>query len=359
MGGSFLFSVIIDTYYRPVLLREAVEGLFRQTYDKLEIILVNNGATPETIEYLYEIEAQDKRVKLVHFKENQYRPRDAHRIIRVCYNAGLQAATGDYVFHQADDDLMADDYVEKMVALFKGNSECTTAAGIPVSIDIQGNVMDTGPPTPNIRPRYMPGHLVALDHLRGGTMFSAPGDIFTFKRDVLLQAGGFHVALELSHIYGIVPFGVTGFDETAVFYWRRHEGQLHKQLDASGNVFMRETLSLLKDWDIERRWQVFGPDVAKEVVTRIPDSAIDSAATWFVINLYHLRPVGSLRIACTCYRLPGFWPKIPGILWQRRREPFWPLLVFGKRVLRALFALLPPTASLPFRLQALRRRVTR
>ena len=66
-----VFTVIIDTYFRPALLKEAVAALFRQTYDNLEIILVNNGATPETVEYLHEVAALDKRGKLVHFEENQ------------------------------------------------------------------------------------------------------------------------------------------------------------------------------------------------------------------------------------------------------------------------------------------------
>lgn len=44
------------------------------------------------------------------------------------------------------------------------------------------------------------------------TMYTAPGTIFTIKRDVLIQTGGFHRAMEDGHLYGIVPFGITGFD---------------------------------------------------------------------------------------------------------------------------------------------------
>ena len=43
-----VFTAIMCTYNRPALLMEAVGALRRQTYENLEIILINNGGTPET-----------------------------------------------------------------------------------------------------------------------------------------------------------------------------------------------------------------------------------------------------------------------------------------------------------------------
>ena len=165
-------------------------------------------------------------------------------MVHTCYNAGLRAATGDYVWYQSDDDWIADDYAEKMVRLFQENAECITAAGLPVAGGAGGEGVEAGRRKTNLRPRYMPGHEVALDYLRGGKMFSAPGSILTIKRDVLVKAGGFHRCLEWSQLFGIVPFGVTGFDESALFYWRRHEGQLNKQLSARGWLGNEDTFSL-------------------------------------------------------------------------------------------------------------------
>ena len=305
--SDHVFTIIMDTYYRPTLLKEAVEALFRQTYDNLEIILVNNGATPETIEYLHEVAALDQRVKLVHFKENQFSFDEPLKMIRVCFNAGLEVATGDYVWYQSDDDIIADDYAEKMIALFKGNPDCITAAGLPVSVDINGNVRKDMVRSENFRPRYMSGHLMALDSLRKGKMFSAPGTIFTIKREVLVKAGGYHSMVELSQLYGIVPFGVTGFDETAILYWRRHPGQLNKMLNKRGHVFAPLEISLLRDWQIEKRWQVFGRDVAREVVTTITKNIWTGPALWFYINLFFLRARASLRIIRQSWKYLYFW----------------------------------------------------
>src|SRR5262245_30405415 len=115
--------------------------MLRQTYPHIQVIIVNNGAVPEVRDYITHIEQKDSRVKIVHFKENQYREHDPGFMNKVCLNAGLQAAAGDFVWYQSDDDLMADDYVQKMVALFEGNPACTSAAGYVKDIDSAGRLL--------------------------------------------------------------------------------------------------------------------------------------------------------------------------------------------------------------------------
>ena len=362
MNKKNLFTVIMDTYYRPELLKDAVNAVFRQTHENIELILVNNGATSETVDYLLELAELDRRVKLVHFKENQYSVDDPLKMLDICLNAGLRVATGEYIWYQSDDDFMADDYVEKIVRLFVDNPECTTAAGIPVPIDSCGNIINTGPRRNNIRSRYMSGHIMALDSLRGGKMFGAPGTIFTIKRDVLVESGGFHRNLEQSHLYGIVPFGITGFDETAIFYWRRHDGQLNKQLALSGKIWINELHDWLDSWDINRKWQVFGTDTADEVTNTLVQRQANNTAHWFSFYLLE----GQLSI---CYRM------FRNMINSRNRldillalpQKFWPLLsrkfvwrmrVLLKSVILAVFRLLPSDLTLPSKLNKLRARLT-
>lgn len=232
-----LVSVIIDTYYRPELLKRAVNCILEQTYLKIELIIVNNGATPETIEYLSELEKQDKGVVFVHFKENQFSWDDPHMLVRICWNAGLEAATGDIIFYQADDDWVAFDFIERMVKLFVDNPKCTTAIGRVVNSLYDGTILNMYPVTE--REKYIDGHLVALDFLNGTHKLVQPnpGHSFVIKRDILIKQGGFQDIFEYHQMLGIVPFGDTGFDPEALMFWGRGPEQLNVKLNNLNSFF--------------------------------------------------------------------------------------------------------------------------
>ena len=318
--GSLKFTIILHTYNRPGFLRQSASAVLEQTYDNLEIILINNGATVETRELLHELESKDKRIRLLHFKENQYSPSDPHKIVSVCYKPALEMSTGNYIWAQDDDDIIAMDYIEKMVTLFQGNADCSSASGLVLSIDAKGDIMEGSKyRASNYRPRYMPGHILALDVLKGSSvMYGYPGQIFSFKRNTLLKYGGFHKAYEYHDIYGIVPFDITGFDETAYFYWRRHEGQLNKALSVQGWVATKEIFSLANNLDREGKWKIYGNDTAKYLVKKIKDDQAENAAYWFALNLFSLRIKASMTTLRDIWFYPKFWLCLPKALLQTR-----------------------------------------
>ena len=93
MAGEPLVSVVIPTYNREPMLREAVESVFAQTYANWELIVVDDGSTDGTTAYL---DALGPRARVIH---------QAHSgnpaLLR---NLGIGAATGQYVaFLDADD----------------------------------------------------------------------------------------------------------------------------------------------------------------------------------------------------------------------------------------------------------------
>jgi len=315
-----LFTVIIHTYNRPEFLRETMEAILNQTYDNLEIIIIDNGSTEKTKEYLYEYKTRDKRVNLLRFEKNKFRWDDPHLSIDVCYNAALKMSTGDYIWHQEDDDIISEDYIEKMVNLFNGHSECISAAGLAVNMDSEGNIEQNEiySRKSNYRSRYMPGHLLALQSLnKKNILFKAPGQIFSFKREALLRYGGFHRAYPQHQIYGIVPFGVTGFDETAHFFWRKHKEQLNLVLLSRGWIGTKELFSMITDLSIEDKWKVFGEDTAKYVVTQIERNQTRTAAVCFVMNLFDFKIKGSLYILRDIWYKSYFWLFITGFILRR------------------------------------------
>ena len=149
-------------------------------------------------------------------------------------------------------------------------------------------------------------------------MFSAPGSIFSFRKDALIKYGGFHRAGEISHLCGLVPFGITGFDEEAIFYPRSHGGQLNKELYRRGWVGMKEGSSMLNDFNIKERWSVFGEDVAGYVVSRVSSIILGPAAPCTVICLFTFNFRGAVRSLSDSFWKLNYWKALPKAIWQHK-----------------------------------------
>ena len=263
-----IFTISIDVFHGLNFFQQAIENIRNQTYKNLEIIISNNGASSEIQKFIASQSEIDSRIRVINYKENIFDFNDPELRTFVICNDALEIAKGDYFFYQSYDDLLAIDYVEKMVKLFNEDNNCMSAAGIPISIYEDNSIgedelinRDT-----NLRPRFMQGHELVLDFINSGNCFSAPGTIFSFKTDFLKKMGGFHRSIELSQLYGVVPFGSTGFDETAIFYWRRGDHQVNYTLSHLGYCGTKEYYDLLKEWDIYSRWLQFGVKNAKNVI---------------------------------------------------------------------------------------------
>ncbi len=88
-------TVVIPTFDRLVLLSEAVESVKAQTYDDWELLVVDDGSTDHTAEYVQA--EQDQRIDLI---------RSAHRgNIGAVRNLGVSHARGRFVAFLDSDDL--------------------------------------------------------------------------------------------------------------------------------------------------------------------------------------------------------------------------------------------------------------
>ena len=83
INNNPLVTIIIDTFNRPEFLKFTIKKFFLQTYDNIEIIIVDNGSTIETKNFLDKI-TNNSKIKIIKFDQNQFSWDDPFMNVRVC-----------------------------------------------------------------------------------------------------------------------------------------------------------------------------------------------------------------------------------------------------------------------------------
>lgn len=102
-------SVIIPFYNAADYLYECLESVVKQSYNDLEILLINDGSTDKSHSIAEKYALRDNRIKLIN-KQNGGQAS--------ARNIGLEKTTGDYVsFIDADDSISSDLFQKNMAIL--------------------------------------------------------------------------------------------------------------------------------------------------------------------------------------------------------------------------------------------------
>ncbi|PTY80820.1 teichoic acid biosynthesis protein F [Heyndrickxia sporothermodurans] len=93
-------TVIVPIYNTAEFLEQCINSVLNQTYNNLEILLINDGSTDRSKEVIESFSKIDNRVVCHDFVQRKG--------VGAARNFGLEKATGDYVYF-----LDSDDYIEK------------------------------------------------------------------------------------------------------------------------------------------------------------------------------------------------------------------------------------------------------
>ncbi len=99
-----LVTVVLPIYNVEKYLDRCIESVVSQTYEKLEILLVDDGSTDSCPEKCDGWARKDSRIRVVH-KENQG--------LGMARNTGIENANGEYICFFDSDDYISRDTVEK------------------------------------------------------------------------------------------------------------------------------------------------------------------------------------------------------------------------------------------------------
>ena len=113
-------TVIVPVYNTESFLPACVKSMMAQTLKELEIIFVDDGSTDSSGKLCDKYAEQDNRVRVIH------KPNGGVASAR---QAGLDAATGEYVIWADSDDWVDPDMYEKMYEKAKETNADLVACG--------------------------------------------------------------------------------------------------------------------------------------------------------------------------------------------------------------------------------------
>lgn len=92
-----LVSIVVPIYNSEETLEDTLDSLVSQTYEKIEIILINDGSTDGSLELCQAYKEKDNRIKLYTQK---------NKGVSAARNYGIQESRGTYIVFVDSDDLL-------------------------------------------------------------------------------------------------------------------------------------------------------------------------------------------------------------------------------------------------------------
>ena len=153
-----LISVIIPVYNVEKYLDECILSVLNQSYENLEIILVDDGSTDSSPQICDKYASLDKRVRVVH---------KGNGGLSSARNAGLDVATGECVTFLDSDDCIAPKAYQRLYETLKKNNAQIS------KMRFVSRQEGTGAVLPDEMKEYLPRVISCDEYLEG---------IFTYKQ---------------------------------------------------------------------------------------------------------------------------------------------------------------------------------
>lgn len=114
-------------------LREAVQSILDQSYQDFEFLIVDDGSTGETRQYLEQL--HDPRIRLIRNEKNLG--------VTKALNIGLRAAQGQYIARMDADDVSYPERLETQLAFMRSNPDVVVCGTRVVTDSSKTTLLDT------------------------------------------------------------------------------------------------------------------------------------------------------------------------------------------------------------------------
>lgn len=169
-------SIIMPVYNKKELVKDMIDSIVANDFDDYELIVIDDGSTTETLDFLKEKESRIRQMKVISRREQPKGP-------QTCRNLGLEIAVGKYVVFFDSDDFVAQTCLRTRVEQMESHPD-TDFMVFPSAIYVDGKFI------PNA-PQFIYGHSVNKDDLSAFARREIPFTVWTniYKRSSLKTSG--------------------------------------------------------------------------------------------------------------------------------------------------------------------------
>ena len=129
--GGPVVSVVMSVYNGETHLRESIESILHQDYEKLEFIIVDDASTDDSLSIMEGYAGTDERVRVLSNEENLG--------LAASLNKGIEAAHGKYIARHDADDVALPWRLQVQVDFLESNPRFFLVGGWAYNVDEAGN----------------------------------------------------------------------------------------------------------------------------------------------------------------------------------------------------------------------------
>jgi glycosyltransferase involved in cell wall biosynthesis len=226
-----MISICIPTYNGQKFLDACLESVIKQSYQDIEIIVVDDGSKDNTLQIIKKYTEKDARIKVFQNEKNLGLVNN--------WNHCIDLATGEWIKFLFQDDILATDCIEVMVNAISGNDKIITSGRrliLDESLDeetkaysINETLTFEGLGIISIMPIYISPQIIASFVVKNiSTNFIGEPTVIMFKKDIVQELGNFNPDLiqicDLEYFLRIAcNYGVR-YIPKPLTYFRVHKG---------------------------------------------------------------------------------------------------------------------------------------
>lgn len=176
------FSIVITTYNRLDLLKRAIDSALNQTLP-CEVVVADNASTDGTEAYVQSLGKQ------LIYRRNPTNLNHAGAV-----NAGVAAASGDWIKFVDDDDYLDPHCIEQMTDAIARHPQSVICSCQAAQVDTQGKELSRTAPTGPGTVFYIPQAAIHYGMFLEMVPFGTPIQV-AVRRDAFIQSGGWDISM--------------------------------------------------------------------------------------------------------------------------------------------------------------------